>query len=74
MYTSEKAQARRLLQRGQGYYTTDRKLRLGNKEWHKTTFVYKLKENSEWTDYGHYAMFMTNAPAGVVRSIRTAGR
>ena len=67
MYTSEKAQAKRLLRRGQDYYTTDRKLHLGNNEWHETTFVYKRKENSERTDYGQYAVFMTNAPAGAVR-------
>lgn len=46
MYTSEKAQAKRLLRHGQDYYTTDRKLHLGNNEWHETTFVYKRKENS----------------------------
>jgi IS4 transposase len=67
MYTSEKAQAKRLLQRGQDYYTTDRKLHLGKNEWHETTFVYKRKENSERTDYGQYAVFMTNATAGAVR-------
>jgi IS4 transposase len=67
MYTSEKAQATRLLQRGQDYYTINRKLHLGNNEWHETTFVYKRKANSERTDDGQYAVFMTNAPAGAVR-------
>ena len=67
MFTSEKAQAKRLLRRGQDYYTADRKLHLGKNEWHETTFVYKRKENSDWTDYGQYVVFMTNAPAGAVR-------
>ena len=67
MFTSEKAQAKRLLRRGQDYYTADRKLHLGKNEWHETTFVYKRKENSERTDYGQYAVFLTNAPAGAVR-------
>lgn len=52
MYTSEKAQAKRLLKRGQDYYTTERGFHLGNNEWHKTTLVYKRKKNSERTDYG----------------------
>lgn len=67
MYTSEKAQAKRLLRRGQDYYTTERGLHLGKNEWHETTFVYKRKENSERTDYGQYVVFMTNAPTGAVR-------
>ncbi|WP_255666347.1 transposase [Haladaptatus sp. DYF46] len=67
MYTSEKAQAKRLLKRGQDYYTADRKLHLGKNKWHETTFVYKCKENSERTDYGQYAVLLTNAPAEAVR-------
>ena len=67
MYTSEKAQAKRLLRRDQDYYTTDRKLHLGSNKWHETTLVYERKENSERTDHGQYAVFMTNAPAGAVR-------
>ena len=67
MYTSEKAQAKRLLERDQDYYTADRKLHLGKNEWHDTTFVYERKENSDRTDYGQYAVFLTNAPAGAVR-------
>lgn len=67
MYTSEKAQAKRLLRRGQDYYTADRKLHLGKNEWHETTFVYKRNPNSERTDYGQYAVFLTNAPARAVR-------
>ena len=67
MYTSEKAQAKRLLRRDQDYYTADRKLHLGKIEWHETTFVYKRKENSERTDYGQYVVFLTNASAGAVR-------
>ena len=67
MQTSEKAQAKRLLKRDQDYYTTDRKLHLGNDEWLPTTMVYMRKESSERTDYGQYAVFMTNAPAGTVK-------
>ena len=67
MYTSEKAQARRLLKRGQDYYTAERGLHLGKNEWHETTFVYKRNPNSDRTDYRQYAVFMTNAPAGAVR-------
>ena len=51
MYTSEKAQAKRLLRRDQDYYTTDRKLHLGKNEWHETTLVYKRREDSERTDH-----------------------
>ena len=67
MQTSEKAQAKRLLKRDQNYYSTDRKLHLGHDEWLPTTIVYMRKENSERTDYGQYAVFMTNAPAGAVK-------
>ncbi len=67
MQTSEKAQAKRLLKRDQDYYTTDRKLHLGNDEWLPTTMMYIRKRNSERTDYGQYAVFMTNAPAGAVK-------
>lgn len=67
MQTSEKAQAKRLLRRDQDYYTMDRKLHLGNDEWLPTTMVYMRKENSERADYGQYAVFMTNAPAGAVK-------
>jgi hypothetical protein len=35
MQTSERAQAKRLLQRGQDRYETDRKLHLGENEWHE---------------------------------------
>ncbi len=67
MQTSEKAQAKRLLQRDRDYYTTDRNLYLGNDEWLPTTMVYKRKKNSDRTDYWQYAVFMTNSPAGAVR-------
>jgi IS4 transposase len=67
MYTSEKAQVKRLLRRGQDYYTTDRKLHLGKNEWHETTFIYERKDDSEQTDHRQYAVFMTNAPPGAVR-------
>jgi len=48
MHTSEKAQAKRLLQRDQDRYETDRKLHLGKNEWHETTLIYRQKENSEY--------------------------
>ena len=67
MQTSEKAQARRLLRRDEDYYVTDRSLHLGSNEWHETRLVYRRKENSDWTDYGQYAVFMTNAHPGGVR-------
>ncbi len=60
MQTSEKAQAKRLLKRGQDRYTTDRKLHLGNNEWHETTLIYRRKENSEHDDYRQYSVFMSN--------------
>jgi hypothetical protein len=37
--TSEKAQAKRLLQHGQDRYETDRKLHLGKNECHETTLI-----------------------------------
>lgn len=51
MQTSEKAQAKRLLQRDQDRYETDRKLHLGKNEWHVTTLIYRRKENSEHDDH-----------------------
>lgn len=51
MQTSEKAQAKRLLQRDQDHYVTDRKFHLGNNEWHETTLQYRRKTNSNRTDY-----------------------
>jgi len=66
MQISEKAQARRLLQRNVDQYTSERGLHLGDNEWHETTLVYRRKENSDRTDYRQYAVFMTNAhPGGV---------
>ncbi|RLM41975.1 transposase, partial [Haloarcula sp. Atlit-47R] len=44
MQTSERAQAKRLLQRGQDRYETGRKLHLGKNEWHETTLIYRRKE------------------------------
>lgn len=67
MQTTEKAQAKRLLQRDRDHYTPDRRLHLGIDEWHWTTMVYTRKENSEKTDYRQYVVFMTNAPAGAVK-------
>ncbi len=60
MQTSEKAQAKRLLERDQDRYETDRKLHLGNDEWHETTLIYRRKENSEHDDYRQYSVFMSN--------------
>ena len=66
MYTSEKAQAKRLLKRDEDRFTTDRQLHLGHDEWLPTTMVYERKEGSERTDYGQYVVFMTNKPAGSI--------
>jgi IS4 transposase len=64
MQTSEKAQAKRLLQRGEDRYETDRKLHLGNNEWHETTLIYRRKEDSEHDDHRQYSVFMTNRGSG----------
>jgi len=64
MQTSEKAQAKRLLQRDQDRYETDRKLHLGNNEWHETTLIYRRKENSEHDDHRQYSVFMSNRGSG----------
>lgn len=66
MQTSEKAQAKRLLQRDEDHYVIDRKLHLGNNEWHETTLQYRRKKKSNRTDYGQYAVFMTNASPGAI--------
>ncbi len=64
MQTSERAQAKRLLQRDQDRYETDRKLHLGKNEWHETTLIYRRKENSEHDDHRQYSVFMTNCGSG----------
>ncbi|WP_136718258.1 transposase [Halorientalis salina] len=64
MQTSEKAQAKRLLQRDQDRYETDRKLHLGKNEWHETTLIYRRKEGSEHDDHRQYSVFMTNRGTG----------
>ena len=64
MQTSEKAQAKRLLQRDQDRYETDRKLHLGKNEWHETTLIYRRKEDSEHDDHRQYSVFMTNRGSG----------
>jgi len=64
MQTSEKAQAKRLLQRDQERYETDRKLHLGKNEWHETTLIYRRKEDSEHDDHRQYSVFMTNCGSG----------
>ncbi|WP_336136274.1 transposase [Natronomonas amylolytica] len=66
MQTSEKAQAKRLLKRGKDRYETDRKLHLGNNEWHLTTLIYRRKENSEHDDHRQYSVFMTNRGSGLL--------
>ncbi|ELY86492.1 transposase [Natrialba taiwanensis] len=64
MQISEKAQAKRLLQRGENRYKTDCKLHLGNNEWHETTLIYRRKENSVHDDHRQYSVFMTNRGRG----------
>jgi len=64
MQTSEKAQAKRLLQRDQDRYEIDRKLHLGKNEWHETTLIYRRKENSEHDDHRQYSVFMSNRGGG----------
>ena len=64
MQTSGKAQAKRLLQRDQDRYETDRKLHLGKNEWHETTLIYRRKEDSEHDDHRQYSVFMTNCGSG----------
>jgi hypothetical protein len=66
MQTSEKAQAKRLLKRGKDRYETDRKLHLGDNEWHSTTLIYRRKENSEHTGHQQYSVFMTNPKSGLL--------
>ncbi|SEP26854.1 Transposase domain, partial [Halorientalis persicus] len=66
MQTSEKAQAKRLLKRGKDRYETDRKLHLGDNEWHSTTLIYRRKEDSEHTDHRQYSVFMTNRKSGLL--------
>ena len=64
MQTSEKAQAKRLLQRDQYRYETDRKLHLGKNEWHETTLIYRRKVGSEHDDHRQYSVFMANRGSG----------
>ncbi|WP_058365913.1 transposase [Haloparvum sedimenti] len=64
MQTSEKAQAKRLLQRDQDRYETDRKLHLGKNEWHETTLIYRRKEDSDHDDHRQFSVFMTNRGSG----------
>jgi IS4 transposase len=55
---------KRLHQRSQDRYETDRKLHLGKNEWHQTTLVYRQKEDSEHDDHRQYSVFMTNCGSG----------
>nr|WP_241154925.1 transposase [Halorubrum sp. CSM-61] len=64
MQTSERAQAKRLLRYDRDRYETDRKLHLGDNEWHSTTLIYRRKENSEHDDHRQYSVFMTNRGSG----------
>lgn len=66
MQTSEKAQPKRLLQRGQNRYETERGLHLGDNEWHLTTFIYRRKENSEHNNHQKYSVFMTNTESALL--------
>ena len=66
MHTSERAQAKRLLKSDTDRYVNDRKLHLGNNEWHKTTLVYRRNENSEHTDHRQYSVFMCNGGVGLL--------
>jgi IS4 transposase len=67
MQTSEQAQAKRLLKWNQDRYVTDRNLRLDTDERHETTLVYRRQENSEWTNYRQYSVFMTNGEPELLR-------
>ena len=67
IYTSGKAQTKRLLKRDEDRFTTDRQLYLENDEWLPMTMVYKRKKDSERMDYGQYAVFMTNKSTGMIR-------
>jgi IS4 transposase len=60
MQTSERAQAKRLLRRGEDRHVTDRGLHLGRNEWHETTLLYTKREESEYDDWRQYSVFMTN--------------
>lgn len=60
MQTSEKAQAKRLLQRDQDRYETERGLYIGKNEWHETTLIYRRKESSKYDDHRQYSVFMAN--------------
>jgi len=66
MQTSEKAQAERLLKRGQERYETDRKLNLGKNKWHETTLIHRREEDSEHDDHRQYSVFMTNRKSGLL--------
>jgi hypothetical protein len=62
-YTSEKAKAKQLEQRGADELIKERGLHLGDNEWHETTLIYKRKD--DWDGElkkGHerYAVFMTS--------------
>jgi len=60
MQTSEKAQAKRPLNRGRDRYETDRKLHLGKNEWPETTLVYRRKQDTEHDDHRQYWVFTSS--------------
>ncbi|MEA5389448.1 hypothetical protein VB773_22660 [Haloarculaceae archaeon H-GB2-1] len=64
MQTSEKAHAKRLRQRDQDRYETERKFHLENTEWHETTLIYRRRENAEHDDHRQYSVFMSNSGNG----------
>jgi IS4 transposase len=41
-------------------YETDRKLFLGNNEWHETTPIDRRKDTAEHDDHRRYSVFMSN--------------
>jgi IS4 transposase len=63
MHTSERAQAKRLFERGEDRHVTERKLHLGQNEWHETTLLYRKREESEHDNWQQYSVFMTNGSA-----------
>jgi IS4 transposase len=63
MHTSERAQAKRVFERGEDRCVTDRRLHLGRNEWHETTLLYRKREDSEYDDWQQYSVFMTNGRA-----------
>ncbi len=49
---------------GEDRYETDQKSHLGDNEWHRTTLIYRRKDNSRHDDHRQYSVFMTNRESG----------